>query len=160
MKKFKYKFSKLITILIFVGLAFCIVGFCLNLYLNITNGTSSAADPIYPIIQYTLLYFVTVVLFVLLVSFLVKSYYAVTEKYFITNFGFVKSKYNIELIETISLDRTTNKLAITFEDTSFINVVVNETWYNDFVDALLAANPKIEYSIISKDGDKTDGKEN
>jgi hypothetical protein len=156
MKKFKYKFTKLITALIYVGLALCVIGFAINLYLNISVGISSAANPVYPILQYVLMYFVTVVLFVLLLSILLSSYYAVDEKYFITSFGLIKSKYKISDVEIISLDRATNKLSVTFSDNSFIVIVVKESWYNDFIEAIIAANPKIEYNIISKENKKED----
>jgi hypothetical protein len=156
MKKFKYKFTKLITALIYVGLVLCVVGFAINLYLNISVGISSAANPVYPILQYVLMYFVTVVLFTLLISILLSSYYAVDDKYFITCFGLIKSKYKISDVELISLDRATNKLSVTFADNSYIVIVVKDNWYNDFVEAILAANPKIEYSIISKENKKED----
>ncbi len=156
MKKFKYRFSKLITGLIFAGLVLCVVGFGINLYLNITNGISYAADPAYPIIQYVLMYLVTIALFVILSSFLISSYYAIDGKMFMTCFGLIKSKYDIEKIEVITIDRNTNKLSLTFADKSFIIIVVKEEWYNDFVEAIIAENPKIEYSIKSKDGEKKD----
>lgn len=156
MKKFKYEFTKLIKALIFAGMALCLVGFGVNLYLNIANGISTAANPVYPILQYVLMYFVTVLLFVLLVSFLISSYYAVDEKHFVTCFGFIKSKYNIKNVEIITLDRATNKLSVTFSDNSFIIIVVKEQWYNEFVEAILAVNPKIEYEIKSKKADNKD----
>jgi hypothetical protein len=62
-------------------------------------------------------------------------------------------------VELICLDRSTNKLSVTFADNSYIVIVVNETWYNDFVEAIIAANPKIEYSIISKENKKKDNEE-
>lgn len=151
MKIFKYKFSKLIYTLIWVGLAVCLGAFIANLYFCITVGTRSAADPVYPIIQYTAMFFVTVVLFALLVSILCSSYYAVDKKEFKTSFGFIKSVYKIGDIETIELDRNTNKLSVYFNNDTYIVIVVKEEWYTDFVQAILDANPKIEYSIKSKD---------
>ena len=38
MKKFKYKFTKLITALIYVGIALSVTGFGINLYYCIANG--------------------------------------------------------------------------------------------------------------------------
>lgn len=150
MKTFKYKFSKLIYTLIYVGIALCVVGFGINLYFCITVGISSAANPVYPIIQYAAMFFVSVLLFVLLISILISSYYAVEGKHFKTCFGLIKSSYNIEDIETIELDRTTNKLSVYFKNGNYIVVVVKEEWYNDFVQAILDVNSKIEYSIKSK----------
>jgi hypothetical protein len=137
-----------------VGMVLCIVGFGLNLYLTISKGVSSAADPVYPILQYTLMFFVTIVLFVILVTILVSSYYAIDDKTFTTCFGLIKSKYPIDEIDVITLDRKTNKLSVTFLNGSYIIIVVKEEWYNQFIESLLAANPKIEYAINSEENEK------
>jgi hypothetical protein len=139
------------TVLIYAGLAVCVLGFCLNLYLVISVGISQAAEPAYPIIQYTLMFLVTIGLFSLLLSILINSYYQVDEKNFVTGFGFVKSKYPVDQIDTVTLDRKTNKLTVTFTNEEFIVIVVKQEWYNEFIESLLAANRKIEYTIISPD---------
>lgn len=151
MKKFKYKFSRLTYWLIIAGLALSAAGFGINLFVCIDSGISSAADPVYPIIQYTLMFAVTIALFVILVSILISSYYAVDETKFITSFGFIKSKYLIKDIETVELDRNTNKLSVYFANDTFVVIVVKEEWYAQFVQAILDVNPKIEYSIKSKE---------
>lgn len=151
MKTFKYKFTKLNTALIIAGIALCVVGFTINLVQCIKYGTASAADPVYPIIQYTIMFIVTVVLGSLLVSVLLFSEYVVDGKYFKTRFGFIVSKYDTEKIEVVTLDRKTNKLVVTFTDNNYIVIVVKEEWYEEFVTALLGANPKIEYRIRSED---------
>jgi hypothetical protein len=140
--------------LIYAGLAVCVIGFGINLYLTIAQGISQAADPAYPIIQYTLMFFVTVGLFALLVSILINSSYSVDEKNFVTCFGFIKSKYPVDQIDVITLDRATNKLTVTFINGEYIVIVVKQEWYNEFIEALLAANHKIEYSIISKENNE------
>ncbi len=155
MKIFKYKFSKLITALICLALALCAVGFGINLFLCIKNGIKEAADPVYPILQYTLMFFITITLFVILVSILKSSYYCVEGKTFKTCFGFIKSKYEIDKIEKITLDRQTNKLSVEFDDNTFIVIVVKEEWYNDFVQAIIDVKPAIEYEIKSKENDGT-----
>jgi hypothetical protein len=153
MKIFKYKFTKLTTAFIYLGIVVCALGFGLNVYLIIKNGTSNAADPVYPILQYSLMFFITIVLASLFVSFLVSSYYSVDDKFIKTSFGFIKSKYEIERIEVITLDRKTNKLSVTFSDNTFMILAVKEEWYNDFTETILKAKPNIEYTIISKDPD-------
>ncbi len=159
MKTFRYKFTKLTTALIIAGIILCVAGFALNLYQCLRFGISSAADPVYPIIQYTLMFAVTVALFAILVSVLIFSAYVVDEKYFRTRFGFIVSKYEIEKIEKLTLDRKANKLAVVFRDGTFIVVVVKEEWYEKFADALLNANRNIEYEINSAENDKRDESE-
>jgi hypothetical protein len=140
--------------LMIAGLIVSCAAFIVNLIYCIKNGVQYYADPIYGYLQYGLMFFVTVALFVIIVSILISSYYEVTDKYFITCFGLIKSKYAIADVEEITLDRNTNKLSVTFANSTFIVIVVKEEWYNDFVSAIIAVNPKIEYSIISEDKDQ------
>ena len=151
MKIFKYKFTRLITILIFAGIALCLIGIGVNIFAIATDDISSSANIVYPIIQYTLMFLVPIVLLVLLISLLISSYYAVDEKVLKTSFGIIKSKYDIGEIETILLDRTTNKLTVYFKNKNYIVIVVKEEWYDEFIDALCKANSEIEFSINSKE---------
>lgn len=153
MKVFKYKFSKLTTVFIYLGMVLCVVGLGVNTYFVATCDISSAANPVYPILQYSLMYLIPAVLIVILISLVVSSYYQITDKYLKSSFGVIKSKYDIENIDTIALDRNTNKLSVHFKDDTFIVIVVKEEWYQEFTDALCAANPMIEYTINSKEND-------
>lgn len=158
MKTFKYKFTKLMKALMILGMALCGIGFGVNLYYCITNGARHAADPVYPIMQYVLMFFVTVVLFTLLLSIMLRSAYIIDGKTFKTRFGFITSKYDVEKIENITLDRKTNKLTVTFTSGEFMVIVVRQEWYDEFITELLLANPKIEYNVISLDNSDLDKK--
>lgn len=155
MKKFNFKFSKTTLVFIYIGIVLAVVAFGVNTYFLITQGVGTE-DKVYPILRYVLMYFVAVLLFVVLLSLKIASYYTVDEKYLKTSFGIIKSKYEISKIETVLLDRTNNKLSVYFENKTFIVIVVKNEWYDDFTDALLKSNPKIEFSIKSKDSTETD----
>lgn len=158
MKVFKYKFTRLLKTLMILAMLLCGAGFGVNLYYCIINGARHAANPIYPIMQYVLMFFVTVVLFVLLLSILLRSAYVIDGKVFKTRFGLIVSKYDVEKIENITLDRKTNKLTVTFTSGEFMVVVVRQDWYDEFITALLLANPKIKYDIISLENTDSDKK--
>ena len=151
MKIFKYKFTRLIYILIAVILALSVAGFAITLWQVIDFGLDTA-NPTFTVIRYILMFIVTVALFVILISLLISSYYAVDEKSksIITSFGFIKSRYDIENIDAVTLERKTNKLTVVFKDEKFIVIVVKEDWYEEFVQATLDITPRIEYSINSK----------
>ena len=153
MKIFKYKFTKLTISLIYVGIALCFIGIGINIYSILTSNIKESANIIYPIIQYTLMFLIPVVLLVLLISLVLSSYYSIDDKTLKTSFGIIKSKYDITEIQAIVLDRTTNKLVVYLKNDTFFVIVVKEDWYQDFIDALCKANPKIEYSIRSKEND-------
>lgn len=156
MKIFKFKFNKPMLGAIAAGLAVAVAAFCVNTYFVLSEGISSAANPTYPIIQYTVTYLVAVLLFIILISMLLSSYYAVDGKFLKTSFGIIKSKYDIGKIETVLLDRTENKLSVYFDENTFIVIAVKEEWYEDFIDALIAANSKIEFAIQSKENENKD----
>ena len=146
------------TASIWLGIALSVAGFAVNLVMCILNGTAEAADPVYPILQYSLMFFATVVLFAILVSVLVNSAYVIDGKKFKTKFGFIVSKYDVDDIETAVLDRKTDKLSVTFKNGNYIVIVVKQDWYEDFITALLEANPKIEYTINSLENKPEDEK--
>ncbi len=146
MKFFKFKFTKLTLAFIYIGLALSAVAFGVNTYFVIADGIKTAANPVYPILQYTLMYFVCVLLFVILLSLLISSYYSIDGEKLKTSFGI--------------LDRATNKLSLYFDSNTFMVIVVKPEWYEDFTDALLKVNPKIEFSIKSKENDKKDEDKN
>lgn len=159
MKTFKFKFTPLLKALMILGMVVCGVGFGVNTFYLVTNGVKSAANPVYPILQYALMYFITVALFVLLFSILLFSAYVIDGKTFKTRFGIITSKYDVEKIDNITLDRKTNKLTVTFTSGEYMVIVVRQDWYEQFIDELLKANNKIEYKINSLENDGKDKKD-
>lgn len=153
MKVFKYKFTKLIIALIYAGIALSVLVIGLTTYYVVVSNIGTAVNIVYPILQYSLMYLVSILLCIILISLLVSSYYSIDGKVFKTSFGIIKSKFDVEKIERVILDRTTNKLAVYFDENTFIMIVVKEEWYEDFINSLLKANPKIEYTINSKESD-------
>lgn len=156
MKKFKYSFPRVTFILIIVGLAVCLAGFIVNLYVCITQGISYAVNPFLPLILYILMFFVSIVAGGLLTSVLCSSYYAIDEKSIMTAFGFIRSNYDLKQAEVIVLDRETNKLLLYFNDESYIVVVITPAQYPDFVQAVIDNNPSVEYAIQSLENEPKD----
>ena len=153
MKIYKYKFTKLTLTLIYIGIALCFVGLGINIYSILTSNIGESANIVYPIIQYSLMFLIPIVLLVLLISLILSSYYSIDENTLKTSFGIIKSKYNIQEIQNIVLDRTNNKLSVYLKNSVFFVIVVKEEWYEDFIDTLCKANSQIEYTIRSKEND-------
>lgn len=158
MKKYNFKFSKTTKIFIYLGLALAAAAFAVNTYFLATDGLGNAANVVYPILRYTLMYFVSVLLTVTLISLLLASYYTIDGTTLKTSFGIVKSKYDVAKIETVLLDRNTEKLTVYFDGGEYIVIAVNTDWYESFVDDLIKANPKISYTVKSKDVDENSPK--
>ena len=103
------------------------------------------------------MFLIPIVLLFILISIIVSSYYSIDGNILKTSFGIIKSKYDISTIDTVLLDRNTNKLTVYFKNNNFVVIVVNEEWYDEFIDALCKANRSIEFSIRSKEPeDKND----
>ena len=143
----------MMTAFIWAGIALSVAAFAVNTYFVFTEGISSAANVLYPILRYVLMYFVSVAAFVILLSLIISSHYQISGTKFKTSFGIIKSTYDVEKIESVVLDRKTKKLSVYFNDKNFMVIVVKEEWYEDFIDELLKANNKIEYTINSKEND-------
>lgn len=156
MKKFKYKFTKLTLSLIYAGIALCFAGLGINVFRIINDNIAEAANIVYPIIQYTLFFLIPIILLILLFSLLLASYYSIDGNTLKTSFGVIKSKYDVKDIQTVLLDRATNKLSVGMSNGTVFIIVVNEEWYQEFIDALCRTNPLIEYSINSKESDGND----
>ena len=150
MKTYKYKFSKLITAFIWIGIVLSVLGLGFNIYL-IATGNFNEPYTAYTVLRYILVFFVTIALFVILISLLISSYYSVDEKYLKTSFGIIKSKFELSNIETVHLTGNRQKLSVHFKDGNFIVIVVKSEWYEDFIGDVLKANPKIEYVIDPED---------
>ena len=153
MKIFKYKFTKLTISLIYVGIVLCFAGLGINIYSLLTSNISESANMVYPIIRFTLMFLIPVVLLIILISLIFSSYYSIDDKTLKTSFGIIKSKYDIKEIQNIILDRTTGKLSVYLKNNVFFVIVVKEEWYEDFINTLCNANPQIEYTIRSKENE-------
>lgn len=156
MKIFKFKYSKLITVAIYAGMALAAAAFGVTLYNVIKGDFLNSSNIVYPIISYGIMFLISLLMFVILISLLFSSYYSVNSTTLKTSFGIVKSRFKLENIESILLDRETNKLTVHFVDKSFIYVVVKPEWYEDFISEILKNNPKIEYNINSKQNSPDD----
>lgn len=144
--------------LIWAAIALSAAGFGITTWRLISNRSTYVATPFYNIMTYVLMYLITVALIVICVSVLLKSQYVIDGKTFKTRFGFIVSKYDVEKIDCVTLDRKTNKLTVTFSSGEFIVVVVKQEWYDEFITELLLANPKIEYTVNSLDNSDIDKK--
>lgn len=160
MKIFKYKFTTTTLVLVYLGLALSIAGIALNTFNIFNERIWLYSNNSLPIIRYVLVYFVSVALAVILISLLLSSYYSVDEKYFKTSFGIIKSSYDVKTIKLINIDRASGKLSVYFDEDKYVVIVVKKEWHDEFVDALLKANPEIEFTIESKENniDKDDNK--
>lgn len=147
-KSFPFRFTPVMIILFLLGLALCVAGFGLTLW-RFLGFLENDIGSVYGWIEHLILFFVSVFLAVLIVSMLISSKYTVTDEFLILRFGFIRQKYAIKSIYSVHLFKGMGKLAVYFDDfrTKYTVIVVKETWYEEFVRALLEKNPDIGFSF-------------
>ena len=148
-KIYKIKFTKTIIALAIGVLVFCSVGIGISVYRIIVHGIGG----FYDVLKYPFLILVSVFCIALVIAILIKSQYIINQKYLISQFGFIKSNYEIKKITSVVLDMDTNKLSVYCGNEYFV-ISLNKDWNEAFVRDLLSVNPSIDYSFTLSDNQK------
>ena len=148
---FTIQFSKTIIALAIAVICLCIA----SIIVSILNMKRLGLNGLSDYLKYPFLLLVSVFCIVIVVALLIKSQYIVDETYFISQYGFIKSRYEIAKITSAVLDTDVNKLTVYMGEEFFV-LSLNEKWNEKFVRALLNVNPAIDYSFTFA---KTNGDE-
>ncbi|MBQ3219956.1 MAG: hypothetical protein IJB32_05130 [Clostridia bacterium] len=150
MKKFRFKYSNTVWILLAVVLALSIAGLIWNVF-NLTEYLWAGA---FKITVYALIIALTAFLVVFVISIMVYGQYEIKNACLYTYFGFVKSKEEISNIIQITHFKKSDKLVVYFSDEKYTVIVISNTEYERFILALREVNPKIIYNT-QIDGEDT-----
>ena len=123
-------------------LLLCLAGIAVSVYRMIVNGGSLT---FYDFLKYPFLILICVFCMILIIALLVKSQYSLIGYELFTQFGLIKSKYDILKITELTHDRELSKLQINFGEEFFI-LTLNSAWEDDFVHELIKLNPDANYS--------------
>lgn len=151
MNSYKFKLSLPAVLLSVLGILLGAGGIVFTIFRIINYGFSSAQL----IIQHVVLLIVSPLAVSIFASILIRSVYKVSDKEIILWFGFIKSTYKIDEIESIHLFSKTNKLVIYFTNEKYTVIVVKPEWYNNFTKDILSRNNKIRYDVSTTDRDDT-----
>ena len=141
-KCFAYKFTPVMLMLIVGVLLLCSAGIGVSVWRIIEFGVKTFND----VIKYPFLIGVCLFCIVFVVCVFIRSQYVVSGEKLTTQFGFVKSSYDIKKMTAMVFDRDTNKLTVNFGE-EFIVLSVNPEWNEPFTRAILDANDAIDYSF-------------
>ncbi len=145
-KIYKIQFTKLILTLAITVIIFCSIGIAFSIYQIVQRGVHGFGE----FLKYPFLILVSIFCIVIVVSILVKSQYLIDERYLTSQYGLIKSRYDIKNITSVILDTEKYKLTIYCQEEFFI-IAVNKEWNEAFVRDLLAVNPNIDYSFTFSD---------
>jgi hypothetical protein len=143
-KYFKYKLTKGMIAVAVAAILLSLGGLGLSVYRLIKSEFKEATD----FITHPLLILACLFCLVLTISILAKSQYVVTDKEYIMQFGFIKSAYKIKDVTKVVYDTDTKKLTV-FSGEEFSVFPLCESWQEEFVQALRAVKPNIDYSFTS-----------
>jgi len=150
---FTIKFSKTILVLAVAVLCLCVASIIVSILNMKRFGLNGFSD----YLKYPFLLLVSVFCIAIVVALLIKSQYIIDETYFISQYGFIKSRYEIEKITSIVLDTDTNKLTVYMGEEFFV-LSLNKEWNEKFVRALLNVKPSIDYSFTVAEKNDTEEK--
>ena len=141
-KRFRVKFSVKILILCALIVALSVGGIAVTVFRILNNhGIHGFLD----VLKFPLLIAICLFCIALVISLLIKSEYTVEKDKFTTRFGFIKSKFPLDKITAIELDRDEHKLTVRYAE-EFSVLGVGAEWQENFASAIIKANPEIEYS--------------
>ena len=150
MKKFRFKYTLAVWVLLIstlilslAGLVWNIFGFIEYLWAGVTKIIGQAC-----IILFNL------ALAVLDLSILTYGYYVVKDENLICYFGLIKTIYALEDIIAVTHFKKSNKLVIYFKDKKYTVIVISPESYGDFIGAIRSKNPQIVYDA-KIDGEDT-----
>ena len=115
-KTYKIQFTNLIICLAIAVLLFCATGIVFSIYRIATLGITNMND----VLKYPFLILVSLFCIALVIGILVKSQYIIDETYLISQFGFIKSKFEIKKITSMLLNMDTKKLTVYYGEEFFV----------------------------------------
>ena len=139
---FPFKFTKTTMILCILALILCVGGIVLSIARIINEGIHGVLDAL----RNPFVILVCLLCMVILTALLVKSQYVVDETNFTTQFGIIKSKMPVKSITAIEEDRQNGKLTL-YCGEDFSVIAVKKEWNDEFIHALIAVNPDIDYAF-------------
>ena len=142
-KTFRFQLNKRTIFFAILGMLLCVAGIATSIWRLSTEKIEGLTDAL----QSPLLIAVCIFGLVVLISMLVRSQYLVDGKDITVQFGIIKSKTPIESVTAIEMDTDTNKISL-YTGESYTVISVNKAWNDEFVKAIQAVKPSIDYSIV------------
>lgn len=141
MKSFKFRYSKVVWVLLSVVLILSVLGIVWNVFNLITFINDGAIKTV----AYSLIILLTTFLLVFVISVMAFGRYVIKSesKELIQYFGFLKSKILISDIVAITHFKKSNKLVAYFKDAKYTVIVISPAEYDDFILSIRKINPSI-----------------
>ena len=146
MKKFTFKYTKILWVLTILLLIILLSGVAFNIYNLVKFWDTGLQNNISQI----LLALVNLTLLVFCLSLIFMRNYLVTSEHLFTRFGILKFKVPLKDITEVIIYEKQKKLVVYFADTKYTVIIIDEKEYDNFADALKENNPLIYISKQSQ----------
>lgn len=149
MKKFSFKYSPVLKILLGVIAAVFATAVTFNIY---------DAVRFFGVFTTKFAFALTIallslILLILVLSALFCAKYVVGGKYLFFYFGLIRTKTDIREIFQLTLFKEQDKLVIYFKNQKYAVVLIDKKFYDDFYGALKAVNPDILFTVSGAEDD-------
>lgn len=143
MKKFSFKYSALVWILLFAVLILSIIGIGWNIYNIISYIYQNATN----VIIYSFTIVLIIILLIIDLSVIFYGKYVIKGKELYTCFGILKDKIDIFEISEIDLFKKSDKLVLYNKENKFTVIMISPDKYEEFILSLREINKEIIYDI-------------
>lgn len=150
MKNFKYKFSRIMLILLFAGIVLGVACIALNVVRIVNVIKSNTQLNSYDTLSIIISIALSVSFIIFAISALARSYYEITEKGVLFKCGFVKTKIDASEIKEIKYEYEKNKLELVFLDESYFVIAIELKEYEKFIDEFHSKFKNIPYIQITE----------
>ena len=154
MKRYTYKFTPLVIILLIALLVIAVCCIGLNVYRLIDNIVKNNEINFYSWISYAVIILLSIIAIILVISIFAKSYYEINEKAVVLRWGLIKNEIELKTVKQVKLSAVNHKLELIFEDESFFVILTDELWFEEFVDEIKQKRPQIVFVQDSVNTDK------
>lgn len=154
MKKYKYKFTPLVVVLLISLSLIALICLGLNVYRIFDNISKNNQITIMNWISYAVIILLSIIAIVLVVSIFIKSYYQINENSVILRWGLIKNQIELKSVKQIKLSKVKGRLELIFEDESYFVILTSQLWFEEFVDQIKSKNPEIIFVQDSVETDK------
>ncbi len=141
MKKYRYKYTPLTIVLIFVITAISIV----TIILNVIKMVNTSLKDKYPSYILAILFAFAVILFA--VSALFNAYYYIKNGKIMLKISFVNSGILISTISEVVCFTYSKRLSVYFENGQFSNVVISPERFDDFMEELKLNSKNLKFTV-------------
>ncbi len=149
MKKFRFKYSTSVWLLLALVVVLSVAGMVWNIF-NIKEYMWAGA---FKVSIYAIIVAITACLAIFSISVMACGFYVIKGEYLYTRFGIVASKIKINDVTQIVHFKKSDKLVVYYGEDKYTVIVISPLEYDEFIKAMRGVNTKIAY------GTKIDGED-